>query len=101
VHLKRTDSAYLLSKLTEAESCISIQRGQFLIGAGSRLEPVKTDPAVWMGARRELSLRRNKGQSANTVMKWMGLHLRTPNDHYQEALRKCSWEKSMEITSWN
>jgi len=24
---KKTDSAYLLSKLTEAESCISIQRG--------------------------------------------------------------------------
>jgi len=70
-----------------------------MIGAGSRLEPVKIDPAVWMGARRELSLRRNKGQSANTVMKRMSLHLGTSNDHHQEALRKSSWEESMEIIS--
>jgi len=68
-----------------------------LIGAEIHLERAKTDPAVWMGARRELSLLRNKGQSTNTVMKWIG----TPDDHHQEALRKRSWEKSMEITSWN
>jgi len=72
-----------------------------LVGAGSRLEPVKTDPAVWTGARRELSLRRNKGQSADTVMKRTGLHLGTPDDHHQEALRKCNWEESMEIISGN
>jgi len=89
-----------LPKLTE-QSCISIQRGQFLPGAGSRLEPVKTDPAVWMGARGELSLCRNKGQSADTVMKRMDLHLGTPDDHHQQALRKRSWEETMEITSWN
>jgi len=59
------------------------------------------DPTVWMGARRELSLHRNKGQSTNTVMKRMSLHLGTPNDHHQEALRKCGWEESMEMTSWN
>jgi len=29
----------------------------------------------------ELSLRRNKGQSVNTVMKRMGLYLWTPKDH--------------------
>jgi len=29
----------------------------------------------------ELSLRRNKRQSANSVMKRMGLHLGTPEDH--------------------
>jgi len=40
------------------------------------------DPTVWMGARRELSLCRNKGQSVNTVMKRMSLHLGTPDDHH-------------------
>ena len=40
------------------------------------------DPAVWMGARRELSLCRNKSQSGNTVMKRMSLHLGTPDDHH-------------------
>jgi len=54
-----------------------------------------------MGARRELSLHRNKGQSADTTMKRMGLHLGTRDDHHQEALRKRSWEESMEIISWN
>jgi len=29
----------------------------------------------------ELSLRRNEGQSVNSVMKRMGLHLGTPEDH--------------------
>jgi len=29
----------------------------------------------------ELSLRRNKGQSADTVMKSTSLHLKTPDDH--------------------
>jgi len=29
----------------------------------------------------ELSLRRNKGQPADTVMRSTGLHLKTPNDH--------------------
>jgi len=29
----------------------------------------------------ELNLHRNKGQPANTMMKRMGLHLRTPKDH--------------------
>jgi len=54
-----------------------------------------------MGARIELSLPRNKGQLANTMMKRMGLHLGTPDDHHQEALRKRSWEETMEITCWN
>jgi len=50
-----------------------------------------------MGARRELSLRRNKGQSADAVMKRMGLHLGTPDDHHQEALRKCNWDEYMKL----
>jgi len=54
-----------------------------------------------MEARRELSLPRNKSQSANTMMKRMSLHLGTPDDHHQEALRKHSWEEYMEITLWN
>jgi len=48
-----------------------------------------------MGARKELSLRRNKGQSVDTVMKWVDLHLGTPEDHHQEALRKHGWVMHM------
>jgi len=48
-----------------------------------------------MGARRDLSLLRNKGQSANTEMKRMSLHLGSPDDHHQEALHKRGWVMHM------
>jgi len=54
-----------------------------------------------MEARRELSLPRNQSQSANTVMKRKSLHLGTPDDHHQEALRKRGWKEAMEIVLWN
>jgi len=40
------------------------------------------DPAAGTGARRTLSLRRNRGQSTDTVMKRISLHLGTPDDHH-------------------
>jgi len=54
-----------------------------------------------MGHRSEQSLHRNKGQSEDTVVKRIGLHLGTPDYYHQEALCKHSWEEAMEITSWN
>jgi len=37
----------------------------------------------------ELSLCRNKGQPADTVMKSTGLHLKTPNDHPEAPTDMC------------
>jgi len=37
----------------------------------------------------ELSLRRSKGQPADTVMKSTSLHLKTPNDHLQAPTDMC------------
>jgi len=58
-----------------------------------------------MGARRELSLRRNKGQSVNSVMKRMGLFLGIPEASARAAGRSL-WKLllgtdfNIEITSW-
>jgi len=37
----------------------------------------------------ELSLRRNKGQPADTVMQSMGLYLKTPDDHSEAPTDMC------------
>jgi len=72
------------------------------MGAGRRLkEPLKTDPIVWMEARKQLSLRKNKSLTRGDEEESPIFIPTTPDDHHKEALRKRSREESMEMTPWN
>jgi len=64
-------------------------------------ELVKTYPIVWMEARKQLSLHKNKRLTRGDEEESPIFIPTTSDDHHKEALRKCSWEESMEITPWN
>jgi len=69
------------------------------MGAGRCLkEPLGTDPTVWMEARKQLSLRKNKRSTRGDEEE---SPIFIPDDHHEEALRKRSREESMEMTPWN
>jgi len=53
-------------------------------------ELVKTNPTVWMEARKQLSLRKNKRSTRGDKEESPIFIPTAPDDHHKEALRKCS-----------